>query len=178
MNVFRVIEDTRESVGYRFPETVSIAWPDGSRTTRRVAVVREMLPPGDYSTPALRGLACVERKVPGDFAQSITHERSRFDRELARMRLMRWKAIVVEGCVHEVIEGDEAKGTHGSLIHPNAITGTVASFQARYGVPVLFCASAGDAARLTLGLLRRWEEELRKERSRQRLAIYRKARAA
>jgi ERCC4-type nuclease len=166
---FVILEDTRESLGFRFPETVSIAMPDGSKQTRPVQVVRGMLPTGDYTIPSLRSLACVERKAVGDYAQSLTHERERFDRELIRMRRMRYAAIIVEGSEYAVLE-------HSPLLHRNAVAGAVCSMFARCGVATIFARDSRDAAWRCLALLRRWSEEEAKRASVARLSWYTRTR--
>lgn len=165
---FVVIVDSRESVPFRFQDTVSIALPDGSKMTRPVATRVEGLKTGDYSTPSLRHIGAVERKSASDFAGTITANRERFDREIVRLSLLRYRAIVCEGCAHEVLQA--APG-----LNRNALLGAAASFWARAQVPTFFCSCADDAARLTLGLLRRFEEEEKKRQSRFRFAQYRRA---
>jgi ERCC4-type nuclease len=163
---FTVLEDTREPLGFRFPETVSITLADGSKRTRPVRVVREMLPTGDYSTPMLRRVGSIERKAIGDMSASITHERERFDREIERLGRLRYRALIVEGCEHDVLEASP-------MLHRNALAGAGLSFLARRGVPIIYARSAEDAAWRCLALLRRWEEEEVKRQSRARFARYR-----
>jgi ERCC4-type nuclease len=164
---FTIIVDSREQTPLRFPDTVSIALPDGSKMTRPVRTIMEALKSGDYSTPALRMCAAIERKNPSDMSQSITHERERFEREVARLGRLRYRAIIVEGCEHDVLEASP-------MLHRNALAGAGLSFLARHGVPTIYARSADDAAWRCLALLRRWEEERVKEESRSRFAGYRR----
>ena len=138
---FVIVADTREQ---RVPPM-----PPG------VEVVRETMGEGDYTTRFLRAIAVVERKSATDFASSLTWGRERFDREIDRLQSYRWKAIVVEA--------DLSVCCRVSRTHPNSIIGSVASFVARYDVPVLFAASDIGAGRLIAGLLRRWEERVQGE---------------
>jgi DNA excision repair protein ERCC-4 len=111
---------------------------------------RHMLKEGDYSTPALKDIARIERKGVGDFASTITWGRERFDREVTRLQGCRWKVVIVEGSIDEVYRV--------SNVHPHAVLGTIASLLARYDVPVLFAGNPHGCGRLMAGLLRRWEE--------------------
>lgn len=139
---FVVLADTREQMIPPFP--------DG------VVVERRMLKEGDYSTPLLVDVARIERKSPTDFASTITWGRERFDREVQRLQALRWKAVVVEGELHDVYRA--------SAVHPNAVIGTIASLFARWEVPVLFALNPAGAGRLMAGLLKRWDERLAAER--------------
>jgi ERCC4-type nuclease len=121
-----------------------------------VTLTRVTLETGDYTTELLQGIAAVERKSVSDFASSITHGRERFDDEVRRLRAYRWRTVIVEGDVSDI--------SRVSGVHPNSVIGTVASFQARSDLPCLFAGSRLAAARLTFGLLRRWQERLEFER--------------
>ena len=136
-----IYADTREQLIPPFPDGVKI--------------VRQCMGEGDYSTPLLLDTARIERKAPGDFASTITWERDRFERELARLLPFRWKCIVVESDFDQVFVG--------SRIHPHAVLGAIASLLARWDVPVLFAGSPEGAGRLMAGLLRRWEQRVKGE---------------
>jgi hypothetical protein len=172
---FCVVIDSREQAPLRFPPTISLTMPDGSKQTRPVVTRTEGLATGDYTCPALRNIAAVERKSPEDAASTFTANRGRFDREIERLRLLRFRAIVVESSATEVLLRED--GTPRGLTRA-ALIGSVASFWARASVPVFFMSCADDAAMLTLGLLRRWTEEAQKMASRQRFAFYRRKDAA
>jgi ERCC4-type nuclease len=122
-----------------------------------VTMQRATLETGDYTTPLLQAIATVDRKSISDWASWITHGRDRADDVVRRMRDYRWRAIVIEG---EISETWRIAG-----VHPNSVIGTVASFMARADVPCLFAGTRLAAARLTFGLLRRWEERLLAERA-------------
>jgi ERCC4-type nuclease len=138
---FIVLCDTREQAPPPFP--------DG------VVLERATLGEGDYTTPALRSIAVIERKSVGDFASTITHGRDRFEREIERLRAYRWRAIVVEGELGEVYRA--------SAVHPHSVIGSIASFLARSDLPTLFAANRASAGRLIAGALRRWEERVSDE---------------
>jgi ERCC4-type nuclease len=138
---FVILADTREQLIPPFPPGC--------------LVERRLLKEGDYSSPLLESVARIERKSPGDFASTITWERDRFDRELARLLPFRWKCIVVESDLDEVFVGRR--------LHPHAVLGAMASLLARWDVPVLFAGSPEGAGRIMAGLLRRWEERVKSE---------------
>jgi ERCC4-type nuclease len=134
--------DTREN---RVPP-----FPDGC------VVERVSMGEADYTSPALQGIAVVERKSAADFASSLTRDRERFEDEIRRLRAYRWKAIVVEADLSYVYRITET--------HPNAILGSIASFFARHDLPTFFAINEHGTGRLIAGLLKRWEERLRTER--------------
>jgi ERCC4-type nuclease len=133
--------DTREGNVPPFPEGVTL--------------LRETMKTADYTSPALRTVAVVERKSVSDFCSTISFGRERFERELERMRSFRFKACVVEGDCSLVMRS--------SGVHPHAILGTVASMTARWDCPVLFVPNEASCGRIIAGLLARWEKRLREE---------------
>jgi ERCC4-type nuclease len=159
-----VLQDSREGTPWTFPATVKVSGRETPVVTRVVA-----LKTGDYSMAGLQGVATIERKAPGDFLTSISHERPRFDRELARLSLHRFAAIIVEAHLDELYRL--------SAMTPASILGSVASFYANWGTPTFFAGDAFGAATLALGLLRRWAGVERRRQSRLRW-WRRKARAA
>lgn len=133
-----VLCDTREQTPPPFPPGV--------------VVERATLGEADYTTPALRTIAVIERKSPGDFASTLSWGRERFDREVQRLQRYRFKCVVVEGGLSEVYRG--------TAMHPHAIIGSIASLYARWDIPTLFVCNPAGAGRLIAGLLRRWQERL------------------
>jgi len=131
-----VLADSREQVIPPFPAGVEVQ--------------RATLGEGDYTTPALRTIAVIERKSATDFAATLSWHRERFDREVQRLQSYRWKCIVVEGHLDEVYRV--------TAMHPYSIIGSIASLYARWDTPTIFVGSAAGAGRLMAGLLRRWEE--------------------
>jgi ERCC4-type nuclease len=138
---FTIFADTREQTIPPFPEGVVIE--------------RASMGEGDYTTPALQGIAVIERKSVSDFASSVTRDRERFDDEIRRLLGYRFKAIVVEGDLSEVYRASAA--------HPHSIIGSIASFFARSDCPTFFAVNATGAGRLIAGILRRWEERVTDE---------------
>ena len=131
-----VLVDTREQCVPPFPPGVTLE--------------RRMLKEGDYSTPLLADVARIERKSVCDFASTLSWGRQRFERELDRLRALRWKCVVVEGEITQVYRV--------SAMHPHSVLGSIASLTARWDCPVLFVGNEAACGRVMAGLLRRWEE--------------------
>jgi DNA excision repair protein ERCC-4 len=133
-----IIADTREGLVPPFPSNV--------------VVERGTLSTGDYSTPALRDVAAIERKAPGDLLSSLTHERDRFDREMTRAADLDAFAIVVEAGLDDALAARPG-------VSWQSVVSSLASFAAR-GIPTYFLGSPLAAGRFIAGLLMRWERVL------------------
>jgi ERCC4-type nuclease len=140
-----ILIDSREKTAFPLPDGV----------TWEVHGLRE----GDYATRKLLPFARCERKSVGDYSSSISHEADRFDREMIRLRAYRWRFVIVEGSLREFAEVGRV-----SLVHFNAIVGSVCSLYARHGVPTFFADTPETAGRMLCGIFRRLEEECAKER--------------
>jgi ERCC4-type nuclease len=138
--LFRVIEDTRQQM--------VLPWPPG------VVIERRTMPEADFTTQTLWGVAAIELKRD-DFPAAVGSERERFDREIARLAAYRWKCIIVAQDITQVYRQ--------TLVHPNALIGSVASWFARADVPTIFIGNDTGAARLICGILKRWEERVASE---------------
>lgn len=98
---------------------------------------------GDYSAVGLELLLAVERKTCGDFISCcMNSNRDRFEHELARLRGMKFRRLVIVGTRSEI----EA-GQYRSNITPKAALATLETFQIRYDIPVCFFPSPAEAAR-------------------------------
>ena len=93
---------------------------------------------GDIALARLPEGVVIERKTPSDLAGCIGASRERFERELRRGRYVGRFLIVVEGTLSDVQLA--ARG-----IHPNAISGTLASWAVRF-CPIIFAGSTAGAA--------------------------------
>lgn len=140
---FVVLADTREQCVPPFP--------DG------VVVERATLAEADYTSPALKDIARIERKSATDFASTLSHGRERFDREVQRLQPYRWKCIVVEADITTVYRV--------TAMHVHSILGSIASLHARWDVPTIFAGNEAGCGRLIAGLLRRWEERVAAEQA-------------
>ena len=126
---FIVLADTREQAIPPVPEIV--------------VVQRKRLKEGDYSTPALERIARIERKSITDLASTLSWGRERFERELERLKSLRFTCICVEGDVTQVYRVTQ--------MHPHAILGSLSAMLARWECPVLFCGNEAGCGRVMVG---------------------------
>ncbi|HEV3065746.1 MAG TPA: ERCC4 domain-containing protein [Chthoniobacterales bacterium] len=103
---------------------------------------------GDYSVAGLETSFAVERKTVQDFVGCCMGEnRSRFERELHRLRGMRFKRLLIVGTENEIL-----RGQYHSNIKPKSVFGTLCAFEIRYDTPVVFCPTPEAAGRM----IERW----------------------
>jgi ERCC4-type nuclease len=123
----KIAVDTREQTPLKF--------------TRLEAVERALFT-GDYSIMGLEEEFAVERKSLDDLANCcLSGNRDRLERELHRLRDYRFKRLLVVGRRSEI----EA-GRYHSRIAPKAVLASLATFEVRYDLPVVFCSSPEEAA--------------------------------
>ena len=103
--------------------------------------ITDTLPTGDYSVSGFEDLICVERKSLPDLIGCMTSGRSRFERELQRMKAYEARCVVVEASWQQLRNGD-----YRSRITPEAATHSVVSWLSRFGVPFLFVDDRTAAA--------------------------------
>lgn len=148
-----ILVDTREQTPWEF-ENVYFHGEKRTFPTRRAT-----LKSGDYTLEGLESFAAIERKSLTDFLSSITRGRYRFKREMERLADFRSKAIIVEQPLDDAFNARE----FGSLVNPDSIAGTIASWGARYGIQFLFCRNRASAQFVALHFLnqakRLFEEE-------------------
>lgn len=148
-----ILVDTREQTPWEF-EGVYFHGEMRTFPTRRAT-----LKSGDYTLEGLESFAAIERKSLADFLSSITRGRDRFKREMERLADFRSKAIIVEQPLDDAFNARE----FGSLVNPDSIAGTIASWGARYGIQFLFCRNRASAQFVALHFLnqakRLFEEE-------------------
>lgn len=152
-----ILVDTREQTPWEF-ENVYFHGEKRTFPTRRAT-----LKSGDYTLEGLESFAAIERKSLTDFLSSITRGRDRFKREMERLADFRSKAIIVEQPLDDAFNARE----FGSLVNPDSIAGTIASWGARYGIQFLFCRNRASAQFVALHFLnqakRLFEEENKNE---------------
>lgn len=102
----------------------------------RLESVRGTLYSGDYSVRGLEELFAVERKSVVDLVGCCMGEnRTRFERELHRLRGYRFKRLLIVGTELEIQQAN-----YRSHITPKAVMATLGAFEARYDCPVVFQA--------------------------------------
>ena len=108
----------------------------------RFESVRGTLYSGDYSARGLEDSFAVERKDPNDLVNCcVNSNRDRFERELHRLRGFWFARLLIVG-----MREDIASGQYHSKITPRAVLATLAAFEVRFSIPVVFCASPEEAA--------------------------------
>ncbi|MBU8913306.1 MAG: ERCC4 domain-containing protein [Spirochaetales bacterium] len=131
MNGFTIAIDTREQRPYEYP---------GAEV--------HTLSTGDYSIVGLEDRVAVERKSKADAYSSLGQGRARFRRELERLALFDYAAIVVE----DTVQGFLNRPPH-SKMNPRSALGTLLAWSVRYRVPVIFAGDRAHSQALTLKLL-------------------------
>jgi len=115
-----VVIDTREQLPFEFSEGACI--------------VRRKLETGDYSILGMEtdGVA-IERKSLDDLVNTVIHAKGRFAAELSRMQAYRFRAVVVEASVDDVMAH-----RYRADVHPRSVLALCNAMYVRYGVPVFF----------------------------------------
>jgi len=99
-------------------------------------VIRACLASGDYSLTGFESEISIERKSLGDLVQSLTWERQRFERELARLSEYQRACVIVEGSLSDV-----HAQKYRSQAHPSAVVGSTVALFLDYNVPFFFCST-------------------------------------
>ncbi len=133
---FVVLVDTREQRPWNFEEGVGVE--------------PRHLETGDYSVRGLEGRVAIERKSPEDFLETMVRRRDAFCAELRRMSSVDLRAVVVECSLERL-----ASGEYGH-VHPEAISGWVASIIVDFRVPVYTPGPRHVAAPFALRLMQRY----------------------
>jgi len=101
---------------------------------------RAALATGDYSIKGLEDYISIERKSLSDLVGCIGNDRSRFERELMRLKAYETRAVVVEANWSDLVEG-----RWKSKLKPRSATGSVLSW-IEFGIPFLFVGDHAGAA--------------------------------
>lgn len=123
---YTIVVDTREQLNYAFARPLRI----GARRFT-FSTVRATLNAGDYSlvgyesSPA--GIA-IERKSLADAFGTFGKGRERFERELSRLALYKFAAVVVEAEWSTIFESPPLR----AKLHPRSIVGSVIAWQIRF----------------------------------------------
>jgi ERCC4-type nuclease len=97
---------------------------------------------GDYSISGLENLFSVERKSISDLVGCCMGDsRERFERELHRLRGFTFKRLLIVG-----ERADIEERRYHSNVEPKSVLGSVAAWEIRYDVPVVWCPSPEIAA--------------------------------
>lgn len=100
----------------------------------RLPSIRGTLQSGDYSVVGMHEQFAVERKSIADLVGCCMGDsRERFERELHRLRGFQFSRLLIVGTRQEI----EA-GAYRSNIKPQSVLASLATWEVRYSVPVVF----------------------------------------
>ena len=132
----KILIDSREQTPYNFRNYPDIEWSRGTLQT------------GDYALVGLEELYACERKSLQDLIQSISHDRTRFEKELARAKAFEGFWGICECSLQDI-----ANGRYRSEMSQHAALQSIASFTVRYGTPFLFCGDRKGGEQMVHALL-------------------------
>jgi ERCC4-type nuclease len=112
-------------------------------------VVIKKLDFADYSLLGFERRFAVERKSLADLIQSLTHERTRFHKELEALSRCSFAAIFIEA-ERATVESGAFRGA----VSPKAILSSLDAISIRLGVHVVWCGSHAEAGRRFEGMAR------------------------
>ena len=115
-----------------------------------VAIERRKLPAGDYSIAGLEDRVAVERNSLQDRFNCCSpyHSREAFVRACERLSKLDFAALVIEGSITKILRGNEF-----SVMHPNAVFGTIQALAVRWRIQPWFAPSRALAEEITACLL-------------------------
>lgn len=159
---FTIIKDTREQEGYTFE-------PSSSRYHTCKGMVVQKLDTGDYSLEGLEDKVCIERKASVvELANNVGHDQARFLREIQRMSDFRYKFIVLEFSLSDLMNFPEGTNIPEEDWSKLKVTNKfmlkmIMEFQMNHGIHVLFCGSKKNAKWAVLSILKRVNEKYSEE---------------
>jgi ERCC4-type nuclease len=103
---------------------------------------------GDYSIEGGVDLVAIERKSLSDLFACIAGQRNRFERELERLAVLRYGALVIEATLADVLAGCPQ-----SRVHPASAFGSLMSWNVKGRLPIFFCGDRRQAALTVAKLL-------------------------
>jgi ERCC4-type nuclease len=137
----RIVIDTREKRPYIFENSI-----------------KKALLSGDYSLEGFENQIAIERKSLDDFISTILNSSLRFRRELTRLTAYEYAAVIVEGSIQDILNGE-----YKSKINPQSLLGLIASLMLEYPhIQFLFCHDRPHAYALVSALLHLMGERIKK----------------
>jgi len=140
---FTIAVDSREQRPYSF---------NGYPTTVKTLQV------GDYSIVGLEEHISIERKEVGDLIGCLSFDRDRFERELYKSKSLDYFALVIEGSLKEL-----ANGEYRSKMQPQSVIQSLMAFSIRYNLPIFFAEHRQFGQRITESLLIKYIKECEKK---------------
>lgn len=151
-----VVYDTREQLPFTF-EGLRCDQTDGGGPLT-VPTVRGTLASGDYSLLGYETRVAVERKSLQDAYGTIGQGRDRFERELERLSVMEFAAVVIEASWHE-LASDPPSHTQ---LPPKTVIRSILAWTVRYPVRWIPAGPRRLAEVTTFRLLERFLKEEQK----------------
>jgi DNA excision repair protein ERCC-4 len=127
---------------------------DGYGPLFRVPYVVQTLSEGDYSVCGLEDRIAIERKSLSDLVSSLTFQRTRFEKELAKAKSYDRFYVVCECSPEDILEG-----RYRSNAHPTAIWESIHALAVRHNTPFLFLSNRETAARAVESILCKYARE-------------------
>lgn len=148
-----IIRDTREKVGY---------W-DFSFYGHEQKISK--LDTGDYSLVGFEDVLCIERKKStSEIATNIGKDKKRFEAELERMKTFKYKYLILEFSVANLMEfpnnSGMAKAQQKNVrINSQFLFKKLNEYEEVYGVEVIFAGNKENAVNIALDILKECYEK-------------------
>ena len=142
---FCIVQDTREQCPYTF-----------ASIDPAPAVEIATLKAGDYSLKGFESQVAIERKSLIDTFSTFGQGRTRFERELERLSVMRYTSVVIEADWDTIILTPPAR----SKLLPKTVVRSIAAWQIRYRVHFTVCPNRAFAEKWTWILLDRFYRDI------------------
>ena len=129
-----ILKDTREKNGWDF-----------NSSNKCLAVARWGLKTGDYTIRGLEKDLVIERKAStGELAMNLGKKRKAFEAEMERMSKFRWKYIICEFSIDDLMSFPENSGIPEKQLQYVRMNGKfmwrkLCEYQENFGVQVVFC---------------------------------------
>ena len=137
---FVIVRDDREKQGWEFA-----AYPN--------EVTVQRMETGDYTIAGYEDVFAIERKSIPDLVHTTTWGRERFVDELERGKDLLHFVVVVEGYPEGV---ERYINKSGRKCHPNAVLGSVRSWEQNHNTEFMWCGSASSAEYQAYHKLQSW----------------------
>jgi len=154
---FTIVIDSREQLPWHFLNIKGDAKYNHKRI--EVPTVWKKLDAGDYSILGMENLVAVERKNISDCFNSCGQGRARFQREMQRLAMLAFAAVVIEADWDEI----RRRPPEHTRLRPKVVYRTALSWSVRYGVQWWAMPGRGIAELTCFRMLEKfWEQNQKK----------------
>lgn len=160
MDNYVILRDTREKNGWDFESHNKV-----------LAVAKWGLKTGDYTARGLEKDLVIERKAStGEIAMNLGKKRKAFEAEIERMSSFRWKYILCEFSIDDLMNFPENSGIPKKQLQYVRMNGKfmwkkLCEYQENHGVQVIFCDDRYSAQERALMIFDEVSEILLREQS-------------